>query len=287
MLQYDGSLVVVPIISPQQVVLGTISIDSLQPAHTEAKTTFYSHEINFFQGVGLCLGEVQHWMSVHQKLLKVAHSALDWIHRRCPIVSKGEVYIVQPTPERGEGGEGDPYHLSLMLSTTGSQPAAENIDKKFKPHENQFFDYLFECVENSEPVSARVYGQHHLAYPIRDHTGCAVVVVDLCVASPHSLSTQQLREVTKVLKLLTAAFYKLSSTCDAKEEQAKEMDTKMPAETLLSAKSGKFYELILPSPCIMYEHADSLNDGDDSLTVLFDQLMLADLKDKVKRVNNK
>ena len=231
---------VVPIVTPQQVVLGTINIDSLQPAHTDAKTNFYAHEVNFFQGVGLCLGEVQHWISVHQKLLKVAQSALEWVHRRCQVVSKGEVYIVQPDQEGGEDGEG--YLLSLMLSTSGSQLATENINKKLRYHENQFFDYLFECVDLSEPVSATVYGQHHLAYPIRDHTGCAVALVDLTMPSAHSLSPQQLREITKVLKLLTAAFYKLSSSsCSPQQAELneKEKDVKVPREHILSAKSGE------------------------------------------------
>lgn len=215
---------VVPIISPQQVVLGTISVDSLQSVQNEAKTTFYSHEINFFRGVGVCLGEIHHWITVHQKLLKVAHSALDWIHRRCTVVTRGEVYIVQPAlkEEQEEGKENedkDSYVLCLMLSTTGAALAEENINKKLKPSENQFYDYLFECVENSESMSADVYGHHHLAYPIRDHTGCAVAVVDLSMPLPHDLSSQQLNEITMVLKLLTAAFYKLSSKAD---EQAKE-----------------------------------------------------------------
>lgn len=212
-----------PIISPQQEVLGTVSVDSLQNKSEGIKTNFYAHESNFLQGVGLCLGEVHHWIIVHQKLLKVAQSALHWIHRRCALVSKGEVYIVQPTrrweelgrgkqQEGGGGEEGELYQLCLMLSTTGAQPAAEDINKTIRPHQNQFLDYLFECVENSEPVSATVYGEQHWAYPIRDHTGCAVAVVDLSMPPNQHLSSHQLLEVTKVLKLLTAAYYKLSST---------------------------------------------------------------------------
>lgn len=254
-MQYDGSLVVVPIMSPQQEVLGTISVDSLQLKTEATKTTFYAHETNFLQGVGQCFGEVHHWITVHQKLLKVAQSALNWIHRRCALVSKGEVYVVQPTRKwellgrgklKGEGeegeGEGELYQLCLMLATNGTQPAAENINKPIRPHENQFLDYLCECVENSEPVSATVYGDHHWAYPIRDHTGCAVAVVDLSMPSNQHLSEYQLLEVTKVLKLLTAAFYKLSSTHTSGREQSakgvgqevehdKVHDTKKPVET--------------------------------------------------------
>lgn len=211
---------VVPIINPQQVVLGTVGVDSLCLTQTStAKTTFYAHEVNFLQGVGLCLGEIHHWINVSCRLLKVAHSALQWLHRRCPILTQGDVYLVQPTHKKeqeedvGVAGEerNTSYNLCLMLSTSSSKPAQEGINKVIKPNENQFLDYLFECVANSEPVSATIYGQQHLAYPIRDHTGCAVALVDLSNPAEQRLNTQQLSEITKVLKLLTTAFYKLSS----------------------------------------------------------------------------
>lgn len=211
--------------TPQHGVLGTISIDSLQPSPTDCKTTFYAHETHFMQGVGLCLGEVHHWISVHHKLLKVAESALNWLHRRCVSISNGEVYLAVPT-QQGEvpsqqkkEEEGGMYNLCLMLSTTQSEPATGDINKMIHPNENQFLTYLFECVENSEPVSATVYGQNHLAYPIRDHTGCAVAVVDLTMPSSQQLNSQQLLEVTKVLKLLTSAFYKLSSAPKSTDEE--------------------------------------------------------------------
>lgn len=301
-VQFDGSLVVVPILSPQQVVLGTISVDTLHSTLADSKRApFQPHQISFLQGVGLCLGAVQHWISVHQKLLLVAQSALTWIHRRCPVISNGDVYIVQPTREAVEGEgeeeggcrkEGGRYYLSLMLSTSGTQPPVQNLNKKLQPHENQFFDYLFECVENSEPVSASVYGQHHMAYPIRDHTGCAVALVDLCTPSQDSVSPQQLKEVTKMLKLLTTAFYKLSSSRAVKEEQAKELvvEEKHPREVLLSPVSaGRPRHLVacMDMHILSSFLAESFGEADSSLSVLFDQLMLTDLKDKVKRVNNK
>ena len=215
----------VPIVTPQHAVLGTISIDSLQPFPTDSKTTFYAHETHFLQGVGLCLGEVHHWISVHQKLLKVAESALNWLHRRCVGISKGEVYLAVPMQQgevpkqRNKEEEGGGlYKLCLMLSTSQSEPATEDINKMIRPNENLFLTYLFECVENSEPVSSTLYGQNHLAYPIRDHTGCAVAVVDLTMPSSQQLTSHQLQEVTKVLKLLTSAFYKLSSAPKSTEE---------------------------------------------------------------------
>ena len=77
-----------------------------------------------------------------------------------------------------------------------------------------FCDYLFQCADNSEPVLANACGQHHLAYPIRDSTGCAVAVVDFHMPPTQHLRPHQLKEVTKVLKLLTQAYYQLSRIPD-------------------------------------------------------------------------
>lgn len=89
------------------------------------------------------------------------------------------------------------------------------MSKSLEREENMFRDYLFQCAENSEPVLANAYGQHHLAYPIRDSTGCAVAVVDFHMPPTQHLRPNQLREVTKVLKLLTLAYYQLSCVPDS------------------------------------------------------------------------
>ena len=291
----------VPIITPQQAVVGTISMDSLCLTQVStAKTTFYAHEVNFLQGVGLCLGEVHHWISVHQRLLKVAQSALQWLHRRCPMLSKGEVYLVQPTHQRGwdqeneKGGvvgacRDDLYHLCLMLSTSPSKPAHENINKIVKLNENQFLDYLFECVGNSEPMSATVYGQHHLAFPIRDHTGCAVALVDIGMPFDQRPNPQQLSEITKVLKLLTSAFYKLSSEGRGREPSAT-VEGKKAAneeeENKLGTSLNNDCDGNRNATCGVY--IDGMNEsGVSDLPVLFDQLMLADLKEKMSRFDNR
>ena len=157
-----------------------------------------------FQGVGVCLGEVFHWIDARQKLLLVAESALTWIHRRCPLVTRAAVYIVEP-----EKSAKNQFTLRCMLTTSAKEEACRQ-NQLLKKGENLFRNYLFQCSENSESVSADVYGEHHLAYPIRDHAGCAVAVMDFYMPPMQSLNRSQMRELTRVLKLLTLSFYQLS-----------------------------------------------------------------------------
>ena len=152
----------------------------------------------------MCLGEVYHWIEARKKLLLVAESALSWIHRRCPLVTQSAVYIV----ESGKSLK-DHYALRCMLLTSAMEGAKQQ-NQFLRQGENLFREYLFQCSENSESVSADVYGEHHLAYPIRDHTGCAVAVVDFYMPPAQSLNRTQMREITRVLKLLTLSFYQLS-----------------------------------------------------------------------------
>ena len=158
------------------------------------------------QGVGVCLGGVHHWIEARRKLVVVSQSALSWVHRRCPQLSQSALYIVEPstdTPIR------NPYTLRCMLTTSG--PNKQTATRKLLIREYDVFrDYLFQCVDNSEPVQGSAYGQHHLAYPIRDSTGCAVAVLDLYMPPTQELKPSQTKEVTKVLKLLTLAYYELS-----------------------------------------------------------------------------
>ena len=144
----------------------------------------------------MCLGDVYHWIEARKKLLLVAESALSWIHRRCPLVTQAAVYIVEP----GKSPK-DHYALRCMLLTS-STDGAKQQNQLLRQGENLF--------RNSESVSADVYGEHHLAYPIRDHSGCAVAVVDFYMPPAQSLNRVQMREVTRVLKLLTLSFYQLS-----------------------------------------------------------------------------
>ncbi len=69
---------------------------------------------------------------------------------------------------------------------------------------------MFQCVDTSESVSTEAYCYPHLACPLRDHTGCAVAVIDFTISQTCNngrLEPQHLRNVGKMVKLLTSAFH--------------------------------------------------------------------------------
>ena len=189
-------------------------------------SAFHGHEILFYEGVGQSVGIVHHWITCRLSLLRVSLSALRWIHNHCPAVKQGEVYLVTTPPTTPLSGKAqpDPFLLHLMLSTTPSAPPITKINKRVNKQDSPFKTYLFECVEMSEPFSTEIFGERHMVHPIRDNTGCAVALVDLTLTPIQTLSLDrgQLREITKVLNLLTSTFYYLSSSWEEPRFQLEE-----------------------------------------------------------------
>lgn len=123
--------------------------------------------------------------------------------------------------------------------------------------------YLYDGAENSEAVTAEAFGKKHIAYPIRDHTGCAVAVVDLGMRKGCPIPAEEMREAMKVLKLLTMAHHQLSrgsvsSGVDSAATTA--LNNSKPSRKVSRVKDA---------------------------TVLFHQLMLSDLRERVEKLDTR
>ena len=118
--------------------------------------------------------------------------------------------------------------------------------------------YLFDGVENSEAVTAEAFGMKRLAYPVRDHTGCAVAIVDIASKKGLPMATEELRESMKVLKLLTMAFNQLSRGGEETSNNPR-------------LATGRPHKISFVG----------------NATVLFDQLMLSDLREKVEKLDTR
>ena len=198
----------------------------------------------------MCLGEVFHWIEARQKLLTVSQSALSWVHRRCPQVTQSVIYIVEPCLDSPSKCS---YALRCMLITSGPNDQS-HTSKLLTREDNIFRDYLFQCVDDSEPVVANAYGQHHLAYPIRDRTGCAVAVLDLYMPPTQNLRPSQLKEVAKVLKLLTLAYNQLSQVPE-RAPDASDLSSESACAVIHCTKLKPLFSTLLSGACLVFQRA--------------------------------
>ena len=66
-------------------------------------------------------------------------------------------------------------------------------------------EYLFLCATSSEPVSSSAYAERHLAAPLRDDKGTAVVIIDMNLGDMEAPAASECRQIGRMMKLLTAA----------------------------------------------------------------------------------
>ncbi|XP_066268713.1 EF-hand calcium-binding domain-containing protein 5-like isoform X3 [Branchiostoma lanceolatum] len=243
--EVDGSFMVVPLKDHRKRVFGMLGIDTMADPHD--RSIFVTHEISFFQGIAKAFSVAFHYIDIRRKILRIAESAVHWIHRRSVNVKQIDVYMVEP------GAKEHDFVLRKMMTTDKSGNSKLYEDpQRLERKDNLFRDYLFKSVTNSETVTADAYGERHTAFPLRDNDGRAVAVVDISIGELRELPHGEQREVTRMLKILQSAHKEVE-----KESAGAEKKRVLEIE----------------------------KDDDTRIDIMFDRLMLVDLRQSVSKLD--
>ncbi|CAK8684544.1 EF-hand calcium-binding domain-containing protein 5-like isoform X3 [Clavelina lepadiformis] len=249
----EGSLVLVPLRDEQRRTYGLIGIDNIDISASSDRSIFASHEINFFQGIAKTFSNSFHHVDLRRKLLRIIDAAMSWVHSRAPRVRTIIIYFVEPDPKSQVG-----HVLRKMMTADNNTGVTITHARPLRLYrkDNLFRDYLFKCMENSETTSADAYGQRHTAYPLRDDQGRCQCVVDISIGSLRALPRHEMREVQRMLKLLQAA----------------------NREVMRESQSGEKTVVL---------EAEERGSDDTRVDIMFDRLMLTDLRENVSKLDTK
>ncbi|XP_076472921.1 EF-hand calcium-binding domain-containing protein 5-like [Babylonia areolata] len=243
----EGSFIVVPLKDRKRRVFGVLGIDTLADPHSKA--IFITHEIQYFQGVAQTFSDAYHLVDMRRKLLRITESAISWMKRRSPNVREIMVYMVEP-------GKGDDFVLRRMMTTDnkGFPVHMKDPPVRLERKDNLFRDYLFKSVDNSETVTADAYGNRQLAFPLRNDKGKAMAVVDISTGTLKNLPAHENKEIQRMLRLLQQAH--------------KEITREFAGEDKLQV-------------------LDAEKNDDTRMDIMFDRLMLMELRDNVSKLDSK
>ncbi|OPJ78591.1 EF-hand calcium-binding domain-containing protein 5 isoform B [Patagioenas fasciata monilis] len=243
-----GSFLVLPLHDAHWRVFGILGLDTLRDQCE--KTIFLTHEISFYQGVAHAFSKAYHHIFTLEKVLRMAVTALDWLYPRAPSIHAVTVYLVEP----GKDKTWD-YALCKMITTDNTgQKEIHSSPVVLLRKENLLRDYLFKCIDSSGVIRTCVFGEHHIAVPLRDLSGQALGIFDISVRQHQKLPPHEHKDLQKMLKMAQAACSEILK---------------------ISAEETE------PTYVLEAEHVAKLRHGE----ILFHRFMLQDLRECVRKLN--
>ncbi|XP_070591568.1 EF-hand calcium-binding domain-containing protein 5 [Erythrolamprus reginae] len=199
-----GSFLVLPLEDVQRRVFGILGLDTLQDKN--GKKIFVPHEIRYYQGIAHSFSKAYHYIRTQQSLMQIILAGVEWLFGRAPGLQSITAYFMEP----GESRMHD-YTLRKVLDSDLKEevkvnpPPAPTVTRE----EDVFRDYLFKSVDCALVVTQRLYGEFHVAVPLRNTAGEAIMVLDLNLGPKPQLSPCAHKDLQKMLKMAQAATHEI------------------------------------------------------------------------------
>ncbi|XP_054857829.1 EF-hand calcium-binding domain-containing protein 5 [Eublepharis macularius] len=196
----QGSFLVVPLEDIRRKVFGIFGLDTLRDRNEQ--TIFVPHEIRFYQGVAKAFSVAYHHIRTQDSIKQMILTAVGWLSSRAPSLHAITAYFMEPGEDRMHD-----YTLRKVMATNdkGHMEIFSHPAPVLNREDNIFRDYLFKCIDCAEVVAVCMYEDHHIAVPLRDPAGQAMVVFDVNLGQRQKLPSCEHKDLQKMLKMLQAA----------------------------------------------------------------------------------
>nr|XP_056720988.1 EF-hand calcium-binding domain-containing protein 5 [Euleptes europaea] len=195
-----GSFLVIPLEDIRRKVFGILGLDTLRDQNEQ--TIFVPHEIRFYQGIAKAFSVAYHHIRTLDSVKQIIITAMEWLSTRAPSLHTITAYFMEP----GKGRIHD-YTLRQVMTTNqkGHMETFPHPAPVLSRSDNIFRDYLFKCIDCAEVLNVCVYEDHHIAVPLRDPAGYAMVVLDINIGQRQKLPSCEHKDLQKMLKMVQAA----------------------------------------------------------------------------------
>ncbi|XP_060114950.1 EF-hand calcium-binding domain-containing protein 5 [Heteronotia binoei] len=202
-----GSFLVLPLEDVRRRVFGILGVDTLRDCNEQ--TIFVPHEIRFYQGIAKAFSIAYHHVRTQDSIKQMILTAVEWLSARAPSLRAITAYFMEPGKERMED-----YTLRKIMTSNqeGQMEIFPHPAPVLSRNDTLFSDYLFKCIDCSGMVTTCVYEDHHIAVPLRDPAGYAMVALDVNLGQRPKLPACEHKDLQKMLKMVQAA------TCEILKE---------------------------------------------------------------------